>query len=72
MIPNEGRGSLTPTKQNKEQGRKKAVRREKKQDWKAEGGLEEWEGSWWVGMGKVEKQIQQGMKKGSVDVVQID
>lgn len=27
MIPNEGRGSLTPTKQNKKQGRKKAVRR---------------------------------------------
>lgn len=45
-----------------------------RQDWNEEGGLEEWEGSWWVGMRKVEKeeQIERGMKKGSDDVVQID
>lgn len=53
MIPNEGRGSLTPTKQNKEQGRKNTVRRKMRQDWNEEGGLEEWEGSWWVGMVKI-------------------
>lgn len=41
MIPNEGRGSLTPTKQNKEQGRKKGCKKKneaglkiKKEAWK--------------------------------------